>query len=292
MKSISACPRLVALALCCTLNHPFDICSAQGTAFVYQGSLDDGGAPATGTNYGMVFSLYDAPTNGNLLGCFKPTDLIVSNSLFTVPLDFGCAFDGTARWLEISVQKNDDSPTTLTPRQSILPVPYAIRANTASNLLGSLPVSQLSGIVPAGHLPAALVTNNAANLNLTGAFGGRFSGDGNGLTNIPAGSIVYGNQVAVLNGVLIDASGTYQTFITNNSYLIGGFTNLTAPQSIFSQTISNSSDSTITVGGPPGAFYFGPASANVVSIPAGKEAIWSFWIIDNVRTNVCNLVQQ
>jgi hypothetical protein len=212
--------------------------------------------------------------------------------LFTVPLDFGSVFDGTPRWLQISVQTNGGSLTTLAPCQPILPAPYAMMANSAGNLLGTLPASQLCGVISASQLPAALLTNNAADLNLSGAFAGSFSGDGSGLTNLVATSIVYGTNVAILNGVLIDAAGLYQTFTTNASYMMCGFTNLNTPQSIFSQTISNASGSTITVSGPPGAFYFGPASTNVLSIPAGKEAIWSFWILNNTRTNVCNLVQQ
>jgi hypothetical protein len=92
--------------------------AAQGTAFAYQGQLMDGGSPANGTNYGMVFYLYDAPTNGNLLGNEGIVSVTVSNGLFTVPLDFGNVFDGNARWLEITVQKNGGSFTTLAPRRN------------------------------------------------------------------------------------------------------------------------------------------------------------------------------
>jgi DNA-binding transcriptional ArsR family regulator len=38
--------------------------------------------------------------------------------------------------------------TTLSPRQPLYSVPYAITANSANNLLGTLPASQLSGTVP------------------------------------------------------------------------------------------------------------------------------------------------
>src|SRR5258708_7404117 len=80
--------------------------AAQGTVFTYQGRLNDSGQPANGTNYGMVFYLYDAPTNGNLLGNLGIVSVTVSNGLFTVPLDFGNEFDGAPRWLQISIQKN------------------------------------------------------------------------------------------------------------------------------------------------------------------------------------------
>ena len=50
-------------------------------------------------------------------------------------LDFGgSVFTGNARWLEIAVAPTAGGFTTLAPRQQILPTPYAIMANTASNL--------------------------------------------------------------------------------------------------------------------------------------------------------------
>src|SRR6266478_426627 len=68
---------------------------AQGTAFTYQGHLHDGGSPANGTNYGMTFRLYDAPTNGNQLASVGVGSVSVTNGLFNVPLDFGANFSGT-----------------------------------------------------------------------------------------------------------------------------------------------------------------------------------------------------
>jgi len=155
--------------------------SAQGTAFTYQGNLDDNGSPANGTNYGMVFYLYDAPTNGTLLGNQGIASVSVSNGVFTVPLDFGTNFPGADRWLEITVQKNGGSFSTLAPRQKLNPTPYAI---TAANVSGSLPAGQLTGTIPAtsiaGPYTSAVTLNNPAN-NFTGVF----IGNGAGLTNIP-----------------------------------------------------------------------------------------------------------
>ena len=86
------------LLLLSTLNAQLSTW-AQGTIFTYQGSLNDNGSPANGTNYGMVFYLYDAPTNGNVLGNLGIVSVSVSNGLFTVPLDFGTNFPGADRWL-------------------------------------------------------------------------------------------------------------------------------------------------------------------------------------------------
>jgi len=177
---------------------------AQGTAFTYQGRLNDGGQPANGTNYGMVFYLYNVPTGGTALGNLGIVSVTVSNGLFTTPLDFGNQFDGTPRWLEISVQKNGGSFTTLAPRQQVLPTPYAILAGTAGGLSGTLPVSQVSGVVPLAQLPAAVMTNNATGVtlsgNLFGNFGGSFYGNGGGLTGLNPANLSAGTAAINISG--------------------------------------------------------------------------------------------
>jgi len=59
------------------------------------------------------------------------------DGLFTVSLDFGPAFDGTALWLEVAVKcAADPGYTTLTPRQGLTATPnalYAMRAQYADN---------------------------------------------------------------------------------------------------------------------------------------------------------------
>ena len=65
---------------------------AQGTAFMYQGRLNDGGNPATG-NYDLRFQVYDAVTNGNAISQpLTNAAVAVNNGLFTTTLDFGPAF--------------------------------------------------------------------------------------------------------------------------------------------------------------------------------------------------------
>jgi hypothetical protein len=130
--------------------------AAQGTVLTYQGRLTDAGSPANGTNYGMLFYLYDAPTNGGFQGQVQLPSVTVSNGVFTVPLDFGNVFDGNPRWLQIYVQKNNGGFTALSPRQPLTPSPYAVFANTASNLVGSVPI---------GALPPNLATTNFVGTN-------------------------------------------------------------------------------------------------------------------------------
>ena len=83
---------------------------AQGTAFTYQGRLNDGGSPANGI-YDLRFTIYDALTGGSAVsGTLTAAPVAVSNGLFTVTLDFGPeAFTGAARWLDIDVRPNGGS---------------------------------------------------------------------------------------------------------------------------------------------------------------------------------------
>lgn len=63
----------------------------------------DSGAAANG-GYDFEFRLYDAGAGGALLGTVTVEDAVVEDGAFTVRLDFGNAFDGGARFLEISVR--------------------------------------------------------------------------------------------------------------------------------------------------------------------------------------------
>jgi hypothetical protein len=151
---------------------------AQGTAFTYQGRLNDGINPANGT-YNLRFALFDALTVGNQVGSpLTNSPVNVSNGLFTVTLDFGANFPGADRWLEIGVRTNGIATfTNLVPRQKITPSPYAIYAAGAS-------AAGISGTIPAANLTGtygnAVTFNNPAN---------SFSGNGTGLSNVNAISL-------------------------------------------------------------------------------------------------------
>ncbi|HEY1786946.1 MAG TPA: hypothetical protein VGJ73_02260 [Verrucomicrobiae bacterium] len=69
----------------------------------------------------------------------------LSNGQFTVTIDFGTGvFTGNNFWLDISVSPAGSNVfADLSPRQPILPTPYAMMVNTARNLLGRLPGSEL-----------------------------------------------------------------------------------------------------------------------------------------------------
>jgi len=101
------------------------------SAFTYQGKLEDAGSPANAA-YDMTFRLYSAAAGGSQVGStLTQNDVPVSEGLFTVLLDFGTSpFGGEARWLEIAVRNGASSGayTTLSPRQALTALPYALYA--------------------------------------------------------------------------------------------------------------------------------------------------------------------
>src|SRR5262245_55115582 len=117
--------KVFVLGLCLIPSQPlFSAPFPLGTAFTYQGRLSDGSVPASGL-YHFYFELFDAPLSGTFLGAQELEEVEVVNGLFSVSLNFGAAaFNGNARWLQISVQTNSGGGLTiLSPRQELLPAP-------------------------------------------------------------------------------------------------------------------------------------------------------------------------
>ena len=137
---------------------------AQSTAFTYQGLLYASGNPANGS-FDLTFQLFNAAANGTAVGPILTNGAtLVSNGLFTVPLDFGAGvFTGTNYWVQISARTNGGSAfTTLIPRLPITPAPYAISAGNA------VTAATLSGTISNAQLANSFITVNAG----TGLSGG------------------------------------------------------------------------------------------------------------------------
>jgi hypothetical protein len=144
--------------------RPFNV-DAQGSAFTYQGRLNNNGALANGS-YDFRFRAAPDALGNNFLG--NPSlanGITVTNGLFTAPVDFGDGiFNGSNVWLQVEVRTNGAGGyTTLFPPQALTPTPYAITAGT----------------VVAGGIPAlytnSVTFNNPAN---------NFSGNGTGLIGL------------------------------------------------------------------------------------------------------------
>ena len=217
---------LPALVLCTGLHQAF----AQGTAFTYQGRLNDGGNAANGS-YDLTFKIYDSTNDpGNLVaGPLTNSAVGVSNGLFTVTLDFGDGvFDGNPRWLEIDVRTNGSGPfATLNPRQALLPAPYAI---AAGNLIGSATnqvnsavqaatntfIGTVTNIVIGQGYVTASITNGLATTNYVNTIT-----NGLATTNyVTAATTNLGNTVAV---TMTNAANQFVGSFTGNG---GGLTNV------------------------------------------------------------------
>ena len=101
-----------------------------GTAFTYQGRLQDGQQLANGL-YDFEFRLHDQDAPGAVIaGPIMLDDIPVENGVFSVSLDFGALFDGQARWLAISVREGASVGAfdLLSPRQPLTAAPYALHA--------------------------------------------------------------------------------------------------------------------------------------------------------------------
>jgi hypothetical protein len=185
---------LLALAIFAGINHV----AAQGTAFTYQGQLQNNGSPANGI-YDLKLLIYDSSTGASILaGPVTNTAVAVTNGLFTTVVDFGAgAFTGGSNWLHLGVRTNGSGAFTgLMPRQQLTPTPYAIYAENAS-------AAGLSGMVSLAQLPGAVVTNNEASVTL-----GSVTASGNSLLgslaidptsqnsgSVGSYSLVFGNTV-------------------------------------------------------------------------------------------------
>jgi hypothetical protein len=218
--------------------------AAQSTVFTYQGSLKDGANPATG-NYDFEFRLFDAAAAGAQIG--SPISLNatpVAAGIFTVSLDFGAAFPGANRFLDIRVRPAGvGTLVTLTPRPPVTSAPYSIKslvAESATNAaqLGSVAAAQyvqttdlrMSDARPPTAGSANYVQNTnieqAGNFNLSGA--GRVAGTltagtvrANTQFNIGANRVFstpgLGNTFAGLGSGASNLNGTYGSFFGFNA---------------------------------------------------------------------------
>ncbi|HEY1663130.1 MAG TPA: VCBS repeat-containing protein [Verrucomicrobiae bacterium] len=236
----------ITLSLLAALHSPFSSVQAQGTAFTYQGRLNNNGAAVNGS-YDMAFALYTASTSGSVYaGPVTNLAVTVSNGLFNTLVDFGSVYGGASNWLQIAVSTNGANIfTALSPRQQVTPTPYALMANSASNLLGSLSTAQLSGTIPAANISGTLsssqlggVYTDAVTLNNAG---NSFSGNGGGLTNIslsgvgPAGTFTlmpfyFGTPISIpvpfgaagVQLVDVNGDGLPDLIVTSPQFMGGG----------------------------------------------------------------------
>jgi hypothetical protein len=233
---------------------------AQGTAFTYQGRLNDSGSPANG-RYDFIFSIFDDAIGGSSLGgSVNANNIGVSNGLFSVALDFGSIpFTGPPRWLQISVSTNETASfVLLAPRQEITRVPYATYANTAGTVTnGAIANAQLA----MDSVGSANIRSNA----------------------VSAGQIASGQVVKTLNGLTDSVSLIQGANVTINT--VGNSLQISAPAGGLALPFSGSGSSSNSIftlansGTGPAAAFFGNIGLGTTNpqtplhVRAGREAI-------------------
>ena len=125
------------------------------TLMNFQGRLakPDGTPVANGT-YTIQFSLFDALTSGNQKWTQTVSGVVVKNGTFAVLLSgFGATVFNTDSWLEIKVGTDN----SLTPRQQLVSVAYAMKANVVSD--GSITAASIAaGTITAAKLADGSIT--------------------------------------------------------------------------------------------------------------------------------------
>jgi hypothetical protein len=131
-----------------SLPSPSVPAAAVSSGISYQGRLTNpGGAPLSGT-YTMRFIVYDANVGGSALWDSGNMNVTVKDGLFAVQLGVDQAgFDGQALWLSIIV-----AGETLSPRQEVLPAPYALSLRPGADIVGDS--IGAANAVLAGYAPA------------------------------------------------------------------------------------------------------------------------------------------
>jgi hypothetical protein len=275
MKAICAPALVFRAAVLLVLGSllPQTTILAQGTAFSYQGRLNNNGVPATGL-YDLRFKLFFDPLGNNQAGSTLLTNAVpVTNGLFMLGLDFGPGiFNGTNYWLDIGVRTNGaGSYVDLSPLQPLTPAPYAIFAENAVN-----------GGLAAGTYTNAVTLNNPSN-NVSGTFTGNGASVSNvnalSLNGLAAGAFWQLGGNAVAGGQFIGStnnqpvelwanqSRAFRLEPDTNSFgapnVIGGAPNNYVDPGIYGATIAGGG---VLNYGPTNAYLPGPGSNHVSAI--------------------------
>jgi hypothetical protein len=113
--------------------------SAVPNFFTQQGRLLDGSGDPVGGDVSFTFTIYDGPGSSADPLWTEVQDVTLDDGYFSVRLGDDTAldpsiFDGSQLYLGVTVEDDDE----MSPRQSLVSVPYAILANTAENVTGDI----------------------------------------------------------------------------------------------------------------------------------------------------------
>jgi hypothetical protein len=197
---------LVILALIASNAHATEV---PGTLSFTARLVDDQSAAALTGSHDVIFSLFDADSAGHSV--WTETHAVTADDdgmVFvelgdTTTLD-GHVFDGSDRWLEISVDGN-----VMAPRIAIDSVPYAVRSTAASNAdaVGGKTADQLQPKITGSCNTGQHVQNIGADGAIQCASDSSATGD---ITSVVAGTGLAGGAAAGDATLSLMACGTNQ----------------------------------------------------------------------------------
>jgi hypothetical protein len=244
---------------------PFTTAFAQGTAFTYQGSLQQNGNLASGP-FNLTFSLFATNTGGiPIAGPVTNSSVLVTNGLFIVSIDFGAGpFTGASNWLEIGVESGTDARfTTLVPRQNLAPAPYAIFAGGVNPAgLTNLNVTTATGTLPLGTLPVPVLTNGASSVSL---------GSLTATNYVYVGKWVTNNYNISTNDTLLFCWGTNETLTLPATTPIGKMFTIFSKNPAGSVIVTNGTGTQVITApglGQTPVVYLGPSTSpsNILTV--------------------------
>ncbi len=205
---------------------------AVSNTFTYQGSLSDAGTPANGT-YDLRFALLsdNAPVPPIIV-----EDVVVTDGVFTVDLDFGSAIDANDFELEVGVRAGSAMGgfTILSPTTPIRPAPQAQIAGLAGEAVSVSPNAVGSAGIADGSIGSADIDSSqiqrrvgsacAASqairaINADGTVTCEAAGGGGSVTSVGTGAGLTGGPITGSGTIAIASGGVTSDHIANGSVL-------------------------------------------------------------------------
>lgn len=186
---------------------------ASTSSFTYQGEIKRNDVVVNSTA-DLRFRLYDSAVGGTQIGSqIQPPSAAVLDGRFTVVLDFGTnAFNGQSRYLEIDVRSPAGSGIfqTLSPRQILTAVPYALFAMNGGGSGTEGPVGPAGPMGPQGPQGIPGAPGQAGSIGPMGPMG-PMGPAGNTGTQGPAGPSGPAGAAGASPFVLAGTSAYYLT---------------------------------------------------------------------------------
>lgn len=269
---IAICVLLISVAIATAQGPDTQQAKAlAGSAFTYQGRLEDGSGPITGT-CNFTFRLLDAGSSE--IAADTASNTQVTNGYFRAELDFGAgAFDGNERSLEINADCGDGTKTF--GPQPLTPAPYALALpglwtdtsatvpNIVGGFSGNVVDTGVSGATIGGGGDSGAVNRVADHYGTVGGGSDNLAGSDDSTQDNARWATVGGGQdnAAQADGATV-GGGTFNRALGYRALVAGGSSNYASAQyaTVGGGYSNSAADNRATVGGGDDNTASGPYS--------------------------------